>query len=171
MVFSSFHGTEKLQFSLPHHQSCRYCKKHYFIGTFLWKTEMLEPKFFTESWQEWCGWNRVCQTLILVLWLVNPFVFPDKNSPNIANRIFPGKGRGDKALILTNLDSQRLRFFHTSVYFMSLRFTLKRFKIFNLTTTSAILMNLPRLCIFMRVEIEKLLEPEVQFFGLIFRNF
>ena len=127
--------------------------------------------FFTESWQELCGWNRVCQTLILALWLVNPFVFPDKNSPNIANRIFPGKGRGDKALILTNLDSQRLRFFHTSVYFMSLRFTLKRFKIFNLTTTSAILMNLPRLCIFMRVEIEKLLEPEVQFFGLIFRNF
>ena len=142
MVFSSFHGTEKLQFSLPRHQSCRYCKKHYFIGTFLWKTEMLEPKFFTESWQEWCGWNKVCQTLILVLWLVNPFVFPDKNSPNIANRIFPGKGRGDKALILTNLDSQRLRFFHTSVCFMSLRFTLKRFKIFNLTTTSAILMKL-----------------------------
>lgn len=34
-----------------------------------------------------------------------PFEFPDKNSPNIANRIFPGKARGDKALILANLDS------------------------------------------------------------------
>ena len=34
-------------------------------------------------------------------------LFPDKNSPNIANsnRIFPGERRGDTALILTYLDS------------------------------------------------------------------
>ena len=34
-------------------------------------------------------------------------LFPGKNIPNIAkrNRIFPGKGRGDRALILTYLDS------------------------------------------------------------------
>ena len=37
----------------------------------------------------------------------DPVLFPGKNSPSIAksNRIFPGKGRGDKALILTDLDS------------------------------------------------------------------
>ena len=34
-------------------------------------------------------------------------LFPDKNSPNIANsnRVFPGERRGDRALILTYLDS------------------------------------------------------------------
>ena len=42
---------------------------------------------------------------------MNPFVFPDKNSPNIANRIFPGKGGGDKALILINLDSSTAEVF------------------------------------------------------------
>ena len=32
--------------------------------------------------------------------------FPGKNSPNIgkSNRVFPRKGKGDRALILTNLD-------------------------------------------------------------------
>ena len=34
-------------------------------------------------------------------------LFAGKNSPNIGkgNRVFPGKGRGDRALILTYLDS------------------------------------------------------------------
>ena len=34
-------------------------------------------------------------------------LFPGKNSPNFANsnRVFPGKGRGDRAFILTYLDS------------------------------------------------------------------
>ena len=34
-------------------------------------------------------------------------LFPGKNIPNIAkiNRIFPGKGRGDKDFILTYVDS------------------------------------------------------------------
>ena len=37
----------------------------------------------------------------------NPSLLAGKNSPNIAkgNRVFPGKGRGDRALILTYLDS------------------------------------------------------------------
>ena len=37
----------------------------------------------------------------------DPALFPGRNSPNIAksNRIFPGKRGGDKALILTYLDS------------------------------------------------------------------
>ena len=34
-----------------------------------------------------------------------PYPFSWKNSSNIANRVFPGKGRGDRALILTYLDS------------------------------------------------------------------
>ena len=40
--------------------------------------------------------------------ICDPTLFPGKNSPNIAksnNRVFPGKGRGDRALILTYLDS------------------------------------------------------------------
>ena len=37
----------------------------------------------------------------------DPSLFPTRNSPNGAksNRIFPGKGRQDRALILTFLDS------------------------------------------------------------------
>ena len=37
----------------------------------------------------------------------DPALFPIKNSPNMVkgNRIFPGKGRGDNTLILTDLDS------------------------------------------------------------------
>ena len=34
-----------------------------------------------------------------------PYPFSWKNSSNIANHVFPGKGRGDRALILTYLDS------------------------------------------------------------------
>ena len=38
--------------------------------------------------------------------ICDPTLFPCKKSPNIAksNRVFPGKGRGDKALILTYLN-------------------------------------------------------------------
>ena len=50
----------------------------------------------------------------------------------------------------------------------SLRKTLKTF---NLTTANAIIMNLPRLCIFMRVQIENLLEPEIQSFVVMSTNF
>ena len=39
--------------------------------------------------------------------IYDPTLFPGKNSPNIAksNRVFPEKGRGDRALILTYLVS------------------------------------------------------------------
>ena len=45
--------------------------------------------------------NFDCNPLIC-----DPTLFPGKNSPNIAksNRAFPGKGKGDRALILTYLD-------------------------------------------------------------------
>ena len=39
--------------------------------------------------------------------ICDPTLFPDKNNPNVAksNCVFPGKGRRDRALILTYLDS------------------------------------------------------------------
>ena len=45
--------------------------------------------------------------------ICDPTLFPGKNSPNIAknNRVLPGKGRGDKALILTYLDSPMVEVF------------------------------------------------------------
>ena len=41
------------------------------------------------------------------LLICDPTQFPGKNNPNIAksDRIFPGKGRGDRALTLTCLNS------------------------------------------------------------------
>ena len=47
-------------------------------------------------------------------------LFPDKNILNIAksNRIFPGKGRGDKDFILTYLDSSTSELFpHYCLFF------------------------------------------------------
>ena len=49
--------------------------------------------------------------------------------------------------------------------------SLRKLKTFNLTTANAIIMNLPRLCIFMRVQIENLLEPEIQPFVVMSTNF
>ena len=59
---------------------------------------MLELKFFSK-------FTKFCQILILIC---DATLFPGKNSPSIANsnRVFPGKGRRDRALILTYLDSQ-----------------------------------------------------------------
>ena len=39
--------------------------------------------------------------------ICDPTLFPGKNSPNIAksNRVFPGKKKEDRALILTSLNS------------------------------------------------------------------
>ena len=68
---------------------------------------MLEPKVFYRKLTGvvWIKKNfvKLCSSPLTC----DPALFPDKNSPNIAksNRIFPGKGRGDKALILTYLDS------------------------------------------------------------------
>ena len=65
--------------------------------------------------------TKFCQILILTLWLVNlPYFLPEKNSSNIAksNRVFPGKGRGDRALILKYLDSPMAKVFpHYCLFF------------------------------------------------------
>ena len=52
--------------------------------------------------------------------ICDPTLFPGKNSPNIAksNRVFPGKGKEDKALILTYLNSPMAEVFpHYSLSF------------------------------------------------------
>ena len=50
-------------------------------------------------------------------------LFPSKNSPNIAksNPVFPGKGRGDRALILTYLDGPMAEVFPTTAYLFQFR--------------------------------------------------
>ena len=49
-------------------------------------------------------------------------LFPGKNSPNRAkgNHIFPGKGRGDRPLILPYLDSQMAIVLLENIYFFNL---------------------------------------------------
>ena len=52
------------------------------------------------------------------LLICDPTLFPGKNSPNIAksSRVFPGKEKEDRALILTYLDSPMAEvFFHYSL--------------------------------------------------------
>ena len=50
--------------------------------------------------------------------ICDPVVFPGKNSPNIAksNRIFPGNGKGDRALVLTRLICLMAKGFSTTAY-------------------------------------------------------
>ena len=59
-------------------------------------------------------WNQKFQQIYKILsnfdshpLIYDTALFPDKNSPNIANsnRVFPGERRGDRALNLTYLDS------------------------------------------------------------------
>ena len=54
----------------------------------------------------------------------DPALLPAKNSPNSAksNGIFPGKGRGDRALLLTYLDSPMAEVFPLYYYFFLLFF-------------------------------------------------
>ena len=60
---------------------------------------MLEPKCFNK-------FKKFCPVLILTLWIALP-CFLEKNDLNItkSNRAFPGKRRGERALILAYLDN------------------------------------------------------------------
>ena len=53
----------------------------------------------------------------------NPTLRRAKNSPDRAksNYVFPGKGRGDRALILTYINSPMAEVFPYSIYFCSIR--------------------------------------------------
>ena len=69
---------------------------------------MLEPKLFYRNLSNLDSNHLNCA------------LFPGKNSPNIAksNRIFPGKGRGDKSLILSYLDSSMAEVYpHCCLFF------------------------------------------------------
>ena len=59
----------------------------------------------------------------------DPALFPDKNIANIAksNRIFPGKGRGDKDFILIYLDSSMAEVFpHYCLFFFILAIFMRK---------------------------------------------
>ena len=95
-----------------------------------------------------CRWNRICQILILLLWLLNPALFPAKNIPNSAkiNRIFPDKGMEDRALSLTYLDSPMGEWGaknlpKSTFLYIDAESVRKNMKIFNSTTANAIQMK------------------------------
>ena len=53
--------------------------------------------------------------------ICDPFPFLGKNSPNIpkSNSVFPGKGRGDRAFILTYLDSSMAKVFPHHCFYLN----------------------------------------------------
>ena len=78
--------------------------------------------FLQEIDQEPCRWKRICQILILTFWLMIPPLFPAKNSPNSAesNRVL-SEGKGNNALILTDLDSPMAEVFPERYLFFRFR--------------------------------------------------
>ena len=140
---------------------------------------------------------------------VTMLCFLPKIVPNSAksDRIFSSKGRGDRTLILTYLDSWMVKLFllffilvifsgkkriktglkvqtlgpflfHKNSIFFTMFFLQeyypdrsKTLKIFNSTATNAILMKLTSIIYLQESVKQKLLEPEIQLFGLISRNF
>ena len=83
----------------------------------------LNQNFFTGSWPRivWMKWYL--PSFDITSLTCDPTVFPGKIIPNIAknNRIFPGKERGDKDFILTNLNSSMAEFFlHYCLFFFIL---------------------------------------------------
>ena len=90
------------------------------------KTEKYLNQFFLQEVdQKPCGWNSICQILILPLWLVTPPCFLVKLPQS--NRIFPGTGRWNKDFILTYLDSSMTEIFpHYYLVFFSILTIFKR---------------------------------------------
>ena len=74
--------------------------------TYFFKYVGMVPKTATKRGQETYEWKRISQIMILTL-TCDPALFPARNSLNSAkcNCIFPGKRRGDRALILAHLDN------------------------------------------------------------------
>ena len=73
---------------------------------------MLKPKCFYK-------FTKFCQNFDSNPLICDPTLFASKSSPNIAkNRVFPGKGREDRALSLTYFDSPIAEVFpHYCLYF------------------------------------------------------
>ena len=84
------------------------------------KTEKYLNQFFLQEVdQEPCGWNSICQILILPLWLVTPPCFLVK-LPQILQKVivfFPEGGGEIKTLFWHIWIAQWLKFFHTTTYF------------------------------------------------------
>ena len=74
---------------------------------------MLEPKFFYRKLTEIMWMKQVLSKFDSNPLTYDPALFSGKNSQNIAkcNYIFPAKRKGDKDLILTNLDSSTAEVF------------------------------------------------------------
>ena len=80
---------------------------------------MLEPKFFYTKLTGIAWMKQVLSNFDSRPLTCDPALFPGKNSLNIgkSNRNFPGKGRGDKAFILTYLDSPTVEVFLLCLFF------------------------------------------------------
>ena len=93
------------------------------------KTEKYFNQFFLrEVDQEPCGWNSICQNLILPLWLVTPPCFMVK-LPQILQKVivfFPERGGEIKTSFWHIWIAQWLKFFHTTTYFFSILTIFKR---------------------------------------------
>ena len=88
----------------------------------------LNQFFLQEIDQEPCGWNSICQILILPLWLVTPPCFLVK-LPQILQKVivfFPEGGGEIKTLFWHIWIAQWLKFFRTTTYFFSILTIFKR---------------------------------------------
>ena len=104
-----------------------------FVECPLWsiaaKLENIWTKMFLqEADQESCGWNSICQILILPLWLAILLCFPVNLSQILQKVIvvFPGKGRWDKDFILTHLDGSMAEMFPHYCLFFSILIIFRR---------------------------------------------
>ena len=84
------------------------------------KTEKYLKQFFLQEVdQEPCGWNSICQILILPLWIVTPLCFLVK-LPQILQKVivfFPETGGEIKTLFWHIWIAQWLKFFRSTTYF------------------------------------------------------
>ena len=84
------------------------------------KTEKYLNQFFLQEVdQKPCGWNSICQILILPLWLVTPLCFLVK-LPQILQKVivfFPETGGEIKTLFWHIWIAQWLKFFRSTTYF------------------------------------------------------
>ena len=104
-----------------------------FVECPLWsiaaKLENIWTKIFLqEADQESCGWNSICQILILPLWLAILLCFLVNLSQILQKVIvvFPGKGRWDKDSFWHIWMAQWLKFFRTTAYFFSILIIFRR---------------------------------------------
>ena len=93
------------------------------------KTEKYLNQFFLQEVdQKPCGWNSICQILILPLWLVTPPCFLIK-LPQILQKVivfFPERGGEIKTLFWHIWIAQWLKIFCTITYFFSILIIFKR---------------------------------------------